>query len=76
MNQCIRLYSKKLDCGIVELNIQKDHVRFLVMIPPKVSISQYMGTIKVKATIRVFNEFPKLKQKPYWESFLGKRILC
>lgn len=76
IDQCIRLYSDKLGCEIVELNIQKDHVHLLVMIPPKISISQYMGTIKGKTAIRIFKEFPKLKEKPYWGNHFWARGYC
>lgn len=44
VEQCVQLFSKQLECEIVELNIQKDHIHLLVMIPPKVSISVYIGT--------------------------------
>jgi putative transposase len=46
VENCIRSFSSQLDCKIVELNIQADHVHLLVMIPPKISISDYVGTVK------------------------------
>ena len=76
VDQCIRMYTENLKCEIIELNIQKDHIHLLVMIPPKVSISQYMGTIKGKAAIRVFKQFPKLKEKPYWGNHFWARGYC
>ena len=36
------------------------------MVPPKVSISELMGTLKGRTAIRVFKKFPYLKNKPYW----------
>jgi len=62
----IRAFSEQKGCEIDELNIQIDHVHLLVMVPPKVSISGYVGTIKGRSAIRVFNRFKKLKDKPYW----------
>ncbi|NTV13892.1 MAG: IS200/IS605 family transposase [Desulfobulbaceae bacterium] len=41
-----RVFSKQQECEIVELNIQPDHVHLLVMIPPKVSVSDYVGKVK------------------------------
>jgi len=38
----------------VELNVQIDHVHLLVMIPPKISVSDYVGTVKGRTAIRVF----------------------
>ena len=66
VRDCIKSFSERLKCEVIELNVQKDHVHLLVMIPPKVSISQFMGTVKGKTAIRIFKKFPKLKQKPYW----------
>ena len=59
----IKLYVSKLGCQIVELNVQIDHVHLLAKIPPKVSISTLMGTVKGKAAMRVFTKFPGLKVK-------------
>jgi putative transposase len=50
----------------VELNVQVDHIHVVVSIPPKVSVSTYMGTVKGKTAIRIFKNYPILKTKPYW----------
>lgn len=39
----IRAFSEQKDCKIVELNVHIDHVHLLVMVPLKVSISDYVG---------------------------------
>jgi len=47
------------------------------MVPPKVSISNFVGTIKGRTAIRVLNKFQKLKQKPYWGNhFWARGYLC
>ena len=76
VEQCIRAFSERLSAEIVELNVQADHVHLLALIPPKVSISKYMGTVKGRTAIRVFNKFRKLKQKPYWGNHLWARGYC
>ncbi len=38
----------------------------ICMVPPKVSISDFMGILKGRTAIRVFKQFPYLKKKPYW----------
>lgn len=63
---CIQVFSGQTGCEVVELNIQPDHVHALLMVPPKVSISDLMGILKGRTAIRVFKQFPHLKQKPYW----------
>lgn len=63
-------------CELLELNVQIDHVHLLLMIPPKISISNYVGTVKGRTAIRVLNKFRKLKQKPYWGNHLWARGYC
>ncbi len=53
-----------------------DHVHLLVMVPPKISISDYVGIIKGRTGIRVFNKFRSLKQKPYWGNKFWARGYC
>jgi len=60
-----RVFTERLGCKVVELNIQEDQVYLLVMIPPKVAISQLVGTIKGKSAIQIFKQFPYLKKKPF-----------
>ena len=68
--------SEKQSCIITELNIQDDHVHLLVMIPPKISISTYVGTVKGKSATRVFSKFPALKIKPYWGNHFWVKGYC
>ena len=72
----IRAYSHQQKCEIVELNVQIDHVHLLVMIPPKLSISNYMGALKGKTAIRILNRFKKLRQKPYWGNHFWAKGYC
>ena len=66
VEKCIRAFSEHQSAEIVELNVQIDHVHMLVLVPPKISISNFVGTIKGRTAIRVFNKFQHLKKKPYW----------
>jgi len=63
---CINVFAGQLGCEVVELNVLEDHIHVITNVPPKVSISDFMGTIKGRTAIRVFSKFPYLKQKPYW----------
>jgi putative transposase len=69
----IRMLCEWKGCEVEELNIQEDHVHLLVSIPPKVSVSQLMGTLKGKIAIKLFKSYPKLKQKPYWGNHFWAR---
>ena len=73
---CTQVYSSRLGCQVVELNVQIDHVHLLVKVPPKVSISQLMGVVKGKSALRVFTRFPYLKQKPYWGNHFWAKGYC
>ena len=73
---CVRIFSEQLGCEIIEMNVQVDHVHLLVMVPPKVSVSGFVGTIKGRTAIRVLNKFRKLKEKPYWGNHLWARGYC
>ena len=76
MGNCIRAFSQQKDIEIVEMNIQPDHVHLLVMIPPKVSVSDYCGMVKGRSAIRVFNKFKELKKRPYWGNHFWTEGYC
>ena len=63
---CIQVFCGQKGCEVVELNVQPEHVHLLVMVPPKVSISDLVGILKGRTAIRIFKQFPQLKKKPYW----------
>jgi putative transposase len=51
---------------VVELNVQRDHVHRVVMIPPKASISTLVGRLKGQTSMKLFNQFRQMRKKPYW----------
>lgn len=55
------------------MNIQPDHVHIVVSIPPKVSVSDFMGILKGKTAIKLFKSYPNLKKKPYWGNHFWAR---
>jgi putative transposase len=52
------------------------HIHLLVEVPPKVSISELMGVLKGRTAIRMFNEFPFLRKKPYWGNHFWVEGYC
>ena len=76
VHQCVMLFSHRLNCHVIELNIQKDHVHLLVKVPPKVAISELMGVLKGRIAIRLFHQFPYLKKKPYWGNHFWSKGYC
>ena len=77
VTRCIRAFSEQKGCKVIELNVQIDHVHLIAMVVPKISISEFVGIVKGRTAIRIFNKYRHLKQKPYWgESLLVKGVLC
>ena len=46
---------------IVEANACSDHIHMLVKVPPKVSISSFMGYLKGKSALMIFDSHANLK---------------
>jgi len=62
----ISMISQWKEVEVQELNVLPNHIHLLCSIPPKVSISDYMGILKGKLAIKLFKSYPELKKKPYW----------
>lgn len=73
VEQDIRVLSSWRDVEVWELSVQPDHVHLVCSIPPKVSVSEFMGLLKGKLAIKLFKSYPKLKQKPYWGNHFWAR---
>jgi putative transposase len=69
----IKMLCEWKDCEVQELNVQDDHIHLLVSVPPKVSISKLMGTLKGKIAIKLFKSYPRLKKKPCWGNHFWAR---
>lgn len=48
---------------IIEANACKDHIHMLVSIPPKLSVAQFMGYLKGKSSLMIFDRHANLKYK-------------
>lgn len=63
-------------CEVVELNVQRDHVHLVLMIPPKVSVSELMGRLKGQTSMKMFHQFQQLRKKPYWGNHFWSKGYC
>jgi putative transposase len=61
---------------VLELNVREDHIHMVVVIPPKITISELMGTLKGKTAITLFKSYHELKKKLYWGNHLWSRGYC
>jgi len=48
---------------IVEAEVCPDHVHMLVEIAPKIAVSSFMGYLKGKSSLMLYEKFPELKFK-------------
>jgi putative transposase len=58
--QMYQLCKQKEQVIVLELNIQPDHVHLVVEIPPKYAVSEFMGYLKGKLAIRMFQQYESL----------------
>ena len=72
---------KKVEIHVAE--ICPDHVHMLVSIPPKVAVSSFMGYLKGKSSLMIYEQFGELKFKyrnrefwcrGYYVDTVGKNI--
>lgn len=57
------LIERKPGIEIIEAEACPDHIHMLVEIPPKYSVSSYMGYLKSKSTLMIFDRHAHLKYK-------------
>ena len=59
----LSMLCKRKGVNIVEAEICPDHVHMLLEIPPKVSVSSFMGYLKGKSSLMIYEKYPELKYK-------------
>ena len=59
----IKTLCKYKGVEIIEGHLMPDHIHMLVSIPPKYSISQFMGYLKGKSSLMIFDRHANLKYK-------------
>ena len=63
IGKILRTICERYDVEIIEANACKDHIHMLVAIPPKMSVSRFMGILKGKSALMIFDRFANLKYK-------------
>ena len=59
----IRKLCNELKVEILEAEVCPDHIHMLVSIPPYMSIAQFVGTLKSKSALMIFDRHANLKYK-------------
>ena len=63
IGQILRKLCEYKGVEIIEANACTDHIHMLVSIPPKLSVAQFMGYLKGKSSLMIFDRHANLKYK-------------
>ena len=72
IGRIIRQLCEYKDVEIVEAHAMSDHIHMLVRIPPKISVSGFMGYLKGKSSLMIFERHANLKYKYGNRNFWAK----
>ena len=63
IGKILRKLCEQKGVEIIEANACKDHIHMLVRIPPKLSVASFMGYLKGKSSLMIFDRHVNLKYK-------------
>ena len=63
VGKILRELSERKGVEIIEAECCKDHIHMLAAIPPHLSVSSYMGYLKSKSSLMIFDRHTNLKYK-------------
>ena len=69
IGEILRKLCEQKDVVTIEAEACPDHIHMLVSIPPHISIAQFMGYLKGKSTLMIFDRHAHLKYKYGSRSF-------
>jgi len=69
IGEIIRKLCKQMKVEIIEAEACPDHIHMLVSIPPYMSVAQFVGTLKSKSALMIFDRHANLKYKYGSRSF-------
>ena len=72
IGKILRTICNRYGIELIEAQACPDHIHMLVCIPPKMSVSKFMGILKGKSSLMIFDRFAQLKYK-YGNRYLWER---
>ena len=72
IGQIIRQLCQYKGVEIMEAHAMPDHIHMLVRIPPKIAVSNFMGYLKGKSSLMIFERHANLKYKYGNRNFWAK----
>ena len=71
IGQILRKLCEQKGVEIIEANACPDHIHMMVSIPPKLSVAEFMGYLKGKSTLMLYDRHPELQSK--WDKAFWAR---
>ena len=63
IGKILRTLCERKSVEIIEAEACPDHIHMLVSIPPKYSVSEFMGYLKGKSSLMIFDKFANMKYR-------------
>ena len=63
IGKILRTLCERKGVEIIEAEACPDHIHMLVSIPPKYSVSEFMGYLKGKSSLMIFDQFANMKYR-------------
>lgn len=75
IGRILRELSERKGVEIIEAECCPNHIHMLVAIPPHMSVAQYMGYLKSKSSLMIFDRHANLEIQVWEPAFLVQRVL-
>lgn len=72
IGKILRTLCEYKEVEIIEAHAMKDHIHMLLAIPPKLAVSSFMGYLKGKSSLMIFERHANLKYKYCNRNFWAK----
>lgn len=69
IGKILRMLCNQKGVEIIEAELCPDHIHMLLKIPPKMSVANFIGYLKGKSTLMIFDKYSNLKYKYGRRSF-------
>ena len=71
IGKILRTLCERKGVEIIEAEACPDHIHMLVSIPPKYSVSEFMGYLKGKSSLMIFDKFANMKYR-----YVNRQFWC
>ena len=76
LKEIINETCKQMDCELLEFNGEHDHVHMLILVHPKVAISNLVGKLKGKSSYFIRKEYWSTVKKKLWGKHFWSPSYC